>query len=112
VVCGTVVSADPADPAGAASGRGIALAQNRPNPFSPRTVIEFTLERDARAKLEIFDVAGRHVATLLDRPVAAGTHSVGWDGTDSKNRSVAAGIYFYRLDDGETSRIKRMNLVR
>ena len=95
----------------AASG-GLFLAQNRPNPFSPSTVIRFALPEAGSARLEIYDVAGRRVRTLVDGPRAAGPHAVTWDGTDEGKITVAAGIYFYRLTSGERTSIKRMNLVR
>jgi len=88
------------------------LAQNRPNPFTGRSEIRFSLVEDGRATLELFDVAGRLVTTLLDSPMSRGTHAVSWNGRDAAGNAVASGIYFYRLTSGERSEMKRMSLVR
>ena len=74
-----------------------ALEQNVPNPFNPETRISFSTQTSARATLRIFDAAGRLVTTLLDRGLPAGRHDLTWRGTDSRNRSVASGVYFYQL---------------
>ncbi len=99
---------------GAASGipGGLALSQNRPNPFSPNTEIRYQLPSPTRARLAIYDVAGRLVATLVDRDMPAGNHAAVWDGRDDSRLAVASGIYFYRLETAEDVRIKRMHLVR
>jgi flagellar hook assembly protein FlgD len=63
--------------------------------------------------LEIYDLTGRHVRTLLSGEVSAGTHSVQWDGRDERGSSVGSGVYFYRLRLGsklESSR--KMILMR
>jgi subtilisin-like proprotein convertase family protein len=88
------------------------LAQNRPNPFSPSTVIEFRLPSPEVVTLEVFDVSGRRITTLVDGVMPAGPHAITWDGTDSDRGAVAAGTYFYRLRSGDETRIRRMILVR
>ncbi len=69
------------------------LDQNYPNPFNPQTTIPFTLSQRARVRLEICDILGRKVATLLSGPVEAGEHSVRWDAT-----GFSTGVYYYRLE--------------
>jgi len=64
------------------AGRVNALAQNRPNPFNPRTVIPFNLAASGQATLRIYDVAGRVVRTLVDTELEPGTHQIAWDGTN------------------------------
>jgi outer membrane protein assembly factor BamB len=64
------------------------------------------------ARLEIYDVAGRHVRTLLDAPLAAGEHRVAWDGRDARGREVGAGIYFVRLEAEGVRRHGRIAIVR
>jgi hypothetical protein len=88
------------------------LSQNFPNPFNPRTTIEFTLVRGGPARLEVFDVRGRRVAVLVDRELPLGDHRVEWAGKDSAGRDVASGVYFYRLDAGEVHQTRRMVLVK
>ena len=74
------------------------LAPNFPNPFDSTTTVSFALERPARARLRVFDIAGREVLSLLDRDLGAGAHEVVLDG-----RSLPTGTYLLALDaDGET----------
>ncbi|MEW5795749.1 MAG: M6 family metalloprotease domain-containing protein [Candidatus Zixiibacteriota bacterium] len=87
------------------------LAQNYPNPFNPSTVIEFELPRTGDARLDVYNLLGQHVRTLVDGPTTAGTSTASWDGTDNSGERVASGIYFYRLvTDGESLTRKMMLL--
>lgn len=73
------------------------LRQNYPNPFNPQTEIEYSTPKNGHIKLEIFNVLGETVQTLVDRQQEKGTHVVTWDGTNDRGTSVSNGIYFYRL---------------
>jgi len=99
-------------PVAVAPSTRFGLANAAPNPFRGDTRIRFSLDRPAATRLEIFDLAGRRVDTLVDREMAAGSHVVSWDGRDSAGNMVASGIYFYRLSDGERSDMKRMSRIR
>lgn len=89
------------------------LMQNTPNPFNPRTRIGFELSRATRVRLEIYDVAGRSVRTLVDARLPAGTHAAWWDGRDDGGVAAASGIYFYRLvAGGRTVAARKMVLIR
>jgi len=88
------------------------LYQNHPNPFNPTTIIEFVLDVPGPARLAVFDTRGRHVRTLFDKIRTAGQSSAEWDGTDRSGRSVASGLYFYRLTVGNTSLTRRMVLLK
>ncbi len=91
----------------------VVLAQNYPNPFNPSTVIAFSISVAADVTLEVFNVLGQRVTTLVDGPVTAGEHQVIWDGTETDGQSVASGIYFYRLTVESNEReVKKMVLVR
>jgi len=68
-----------------------------PNPFWSRATIGFTLQQESRAALHVYDLAGRHVATLADHVLAAGRHERSWDGQDDSGARLNAGVYFYRL---------------
>jgi len=84
-----------------------ALDQNYPNPFNPSTTIEFSLPTASHAKLEIFNILGQNVATLVDETMSAGNHKIEFDASDRPS-----GIYFYRLMNENGSTTKKMVLVK
>lgn len=71
-----------------------------PNPFNPVVTIEYSLPEAGRAALEVYDLLGRRIRTLVDAHGAAGTHLVAWDGRDQSGQQVASGVYFSRLRAG------------
>jgi hypothetical protein len=89
-----------------------ALRQNYPNPFNPTTQIAFSLPEDARVLLEVYDVAGRLVQTLMSRDQAAGVYRVQWDGRNQAGQPVASGIYLYRLQAGSSMETRTMMLLK
>ena len=88
------------------------LYQNHPNPFNPTTTISFVLPERARAKLAIYDVAGRHVRTLVDEVRAGGLNEARWDGRDATGNPVSSGVYLYRLVAGSQTLTKKMTLLK
>ena len=88
------------------------LAQNYPNPFNPTTTIAFSLDRSGPVKLQVFDVSGRLVRTLVNETRAAGPYRIDWDGKDNAGRAAAAGIYMYRLAAGDHVQQKKMTLIK
>ena len=88
------------------------LNQNYPNPFNPSTVIRYYLPADDHVILEIFDVSGRRIARLLDRPEKKGHHIFEWNGRDQFDRPVSSGLYFYRLRAGKQSISKKAIIIR
>lgn len=95
-----------------AAPRPFELRPNYPNPFNPLTNIAFELKEASDVRLEIFNVQGRKVKTLISWQLASGSHSVVWDGTDSGNKPVASGVYFYRLETGKGAAIKKCVLLK
>ena len=90
-----------------------ALFQNYPNPFNPSTTIRFSVSRGGRAALDIYDLTGRHVRTLLNGEIIAGSHTLSWDGRNERGSSVGSGVYFYRLKTGSgVTDSKKMILMR
>ncbi len=89
-----------------------ALKGNVPNPFIGSTTINYDLPVDSRVKIEIFDVRGRLVRTLVNGVVLAGRRSEVWDGRDDRGVEVEAGIYFCRIEAGSWSATKAMTLVK
>ncbi len=90
---------------------GFFLGQNYPNPFNPSTNIPYQLPASTHVRLEVFNMLGQRIATLVDRERPPGFHTARWDGTDVAGRAVAAGVYLYRLQSGGTSLTQRMVLV-
>ncbi len=88
------------------------LSQNYPNPFNPVTNFKFSLPRASHVKIEIFNIVGQRVKTLLDEDMKAGVFVVDWNGEDEKGVEVSSGIYFYRVIAGNRSDIKKMVLLR
>lgn len=88
------------------------LADNFPNPFNPTTTIRFGLPREERVVLDVFDVRGRLVNSLLNETRPAGYHTVVWDGEDHQGAPVASGVYQYRVVAGDLVISKRMVLVK
>ena len=75
----------------------VALGANYPNPFNPSTIIPYQLAATSPVRLEVFNILGQRVATLVDEEQQAGSYRARWDGTDAAGRAAAAGVYFYRL---------------
>ena len=89
-----------------------ALYQNHPNPFNPSTTINFTLPESGHATLTVFNLAGQTVRTLVDEPMAAGNHTIVWDGRDDAGNAVAAGVYLTQLNAGGRVAAGKMVLVK
>lgn len=83
------------------------LSQNYPNPFNPETEIRYTLPREERIEMTVYDITGAEVAVLADGRRAAGTHSVRWNAAD-----LASGVYFCRLQAGGVSEMVKMVLLK
>lgn len=88
------------------------LGQNYPNPFNPTTVIRFALPEDAWVKVEVFNILGQKITTLVDEYLTAGVKETGWDGKNSGGTEVASGIYFYRIATDRFTDIKKMVLLK
>ena len=88
------------------------LLRNYPNPFNPRTRIEFQLPRDAQVSLRAYDVSGRLVRTLVDGYLAGGRRVVDWDGKGDNGVTLASGTYFLRLEGAGQTLSRRVNLLK
>lgn len=96
-----------------------ALYQNYPNPFNPSTSIKFSLSKETKVKIVIYDILGNLVNELINENKPAGNHIVYWNSNDTKGNKVSSGVYFYKLEafDPSTSsvqviQIKKMNLLK
>ena len=97
----TAAGEEPAAPA------EFTLEQNYPNPFNPGTVISFSVQREERVRLAVYDPLGREVALLVDSPVTAGRHSVRWDAT-----GFASGVYYYTLRAGDRTATRKLVVLK
>ena len=88
------------------------LAQNVPNPFNPQTRIDFALPRASHISLRVYNSQGRLVRTVASGNFDAGTHTVRWDGRDERGAAVGSGAFFYRIDAGSWSSVKKMLLLK
>jgi hypothetical protein len=89
------------------------LYQNQPNPFASSTSITFEMpSAGGEVRLDVFDVSGRLVSTLVDGTQAGGVHSIEWNGRDDSGRELASGVYFYRLTAGERELTRKMMFLK
>jgi hypothetical protein len=88
------------------------LNQNYPNPFNPTTTISYDLPQASHVKLEIYNVLGQHVTTLIEAYQEPGRHQVMWDSRGSRGQPVASGVYLYRLTTDAYVDIRKMLLVK
>jgi hypothetical protein len=96
----------------AASGGGQFGLINHPNPFNPTTEISFNLPTSGNVTLEVFNVTGQRIATLIDEQLAAGVHATQWNGRNESGQSVSSGIYFYRLTVDDLAETRKMMLMK
>ena len=89
-----------------------ALHQNYPNPFNPTTEIQFDIPSATQINVSIFNLMGQKVKTLANKQAAPGYHVVQWDGTNEKGVSVSTGMYFYTLNTGNHSAMKKMLFLK
>jgi hypothetical protein len=83
------------------------LAQNYPNPFNPSTTIKFSIPQNSNVTLKIFNTLGQEVKTLLNQNMESGVHTINFDASE-----LNSGIYFYRLDAGQFSEVRKMTLIK
>ena len=90
---------------------GFELGANYPNPFNPSTMIPYQLPAAMHVRLEVFNVLGQRVATLVDGEQPAGFHTASWNATDAAGEAVAAGVYLYRLSGDGVRTTRSMLLI-
>ena len=89
------------------------LDQNVPNPFNPMTTIYFELPEATNVRLQVYDISGRLVRSLIGgESMGVGRQEIIWNGRDDAGQQVSAGVYFYHLSAGQFSQTKRMTLVK
>jgi hypothetical protein len=88
------------------------LGKNYPNPFNPDTNISFSIKEEGFVSLKIYNTRGQLVKNLISENLQEGIHFTSWNGKDNNNRSVASGIYFYKMDSKGYSSVKKMILMK
>jgi hypothetical protein len=104
---GTVPNTDPVTPVVMTSLNG-----NYPNPFNPETTISYSVKGTSPVTVEIYNVKGQKVKTLVNETKASGNHTIKWNGTDSNNHKVTSGVYFYRMQAGKYTASRKMILMQ
>lgn len=94
------------------SGSLLPDLKNYPNPFNPQTTISFILPEAGTVKLSLYNLKGQIVKALHNGPLAAGNHNFVWNGCDTNGRAVSSGLYFARIEQGNTHRIHKMMLLK
>ena len=89
-----------------------ALHANYPNPFNPTTTISYDLPERAQVTLDIYDILGKQIKTLVNQSQDAGNKIAMWNGTDNLGRQVSAGVYLYQIQAGEFSQTRKMLLLK
>jgi photosystem II stability/assembly factor-like uncharacterized protein len=89
-----------------------ASLSNHPNPFNPNTTVTFSLTRASEVSLEVYDIAGKRVRTLVSGRRAQGAHQAEWDGRNENGNPVASGVYFARLATEAGVETRKLNLVK
>jgi hypothetical protein len=92
--------------------RDFTLYQNYPNPFNPTTQIQFSIPEPTDVSLEIYDITGRLVTTLINESLATGTYNVTWDARNRSGQIVSSGIYLYRIQAGSFVQTNRMVFIK
>jgi hypothetical protein len=111
-LAGFEVALPGSDPGGNGLPTKYDLFQNAPNPFNPSTSISFDLPKATQVRMEVLNVLGQKVKTLVNDFREAGTQTVIWDGTNNSGSSVASGMYFYRISAGDYSATKKMMMLK
>ena len=88
------------------------LHQNYPNPFNPTTIIEYALPKALQVKIQIYNILGQKVRTLVEELQEPGYKIIHWDGRDDKGVEVSSGVYFYRIEAGDFVKCKKMTLLK
>jgi len=97
---------------GGALPASFTLLQNYPNPFNPVTTIEYNVPSRTQVTIEIFNMLGQRVRTLLNETKAAGWYRTEWNGTNESGQRVSTGVYLYRLTVGEIVQTKKMLMLK
>lgn len=95
-----------------AQEEALTVSPNYPNPFNPSTTISYALAAPSHVKINVYNILGEEVATLIDTDQEVGKHVVIWDGTSNAHTKVSSGVYLYRIEGGGVTKTARMLLLK
>lgn len=98
--------------AGTPTGTRPSIRKVFPNPFNPSTKVEFSVPKEAPVAVRIFNVQGRHVATLVDKTMPAGVYRVAWNGKSDRGEDLTSGIYFAQIQSGASRQSARLTMLK
>lgn len=108
-ITGTCIPVDNNDPVVPAV---TTLKGNYPNPFNPETTISFSVKENVPVTIEIYNIKGQLIRTLVNETKAPGNHTIVWKGDDDNGRSVSSGVFFYKMQAGKYSSTRKMILMK
>lgn len=88
------------------------IQNNYPNPFNPSTTIAFSIPETGRVRISVYNIRGQKVKDLMNTEMIRGNHQLIWEGKDANNRNVGSGIYFFKLESGGKTSIRKAMLIK
>ncbi|MDD3235611.1 MAG: T9SS type A sorting domain-containing protein, partial [Candidatus Cloacimonetes bacterium] len=88
------------------------LLGNYPNPFNPSTTIQFSLKEKSQVNMDIYNISGQKVRSLVNSLMPSGTHNIHWNGQDNSGKAVSSGVYFVKMNSGKYTSTKKMILMK
>lgn len=89
------------------------LLKNYPNPFNPSTTISFSIQKDSKINITIYNIKGQKTKTLTNKEFTQGSHSIIWNGDNESNKPVSSGVYLYKLNvNGKTDAVRKCLLLK
>jgi hypothetical protein len=107
-----IIETDAFDEPSAPQPAGFQLMTNYPNPFNLETTIRFRLIRSGHVRLNVYNILGQKVRTLINTQLDVGHHAVSWDGRDDSGDIAASGVYFYRIETAQGIKSRKMILMK
>jgi hypothetical protein len=89
-----------------------ALHQNYPNPFNPVTTIRFDVPEESHIRLDVYNILGQRVQTLVNGNMQPGFHVIRWNGTNDTGTPLASGMYIYRIHSSKFTAVKKLVLMK
>jgi hypothetical protein len=89
-----------------------ALHQNYPNPFNPVTTIRFDVPQESHIRMDVYNILGQRIRTLVNGTLQPGFHAVRWNGTNDMGKPLASGMYIYRIHSREFTAVKKLVLMK